>query len=100
MEVGKLTDLRIVGGHPALDLANTVAPRQAGAEQGEFLPDPAALLRWAHDVGIVDSADVHRIERSWSRSPGAAQAALADVLDLRVLVDSALAGQDLDRLHR
>ena len=100
MEVGKLTELRIVSGHPALDLANTVAPRQPGTAQLEFLSNPAALLQWAHQVGVVEAADVHRIEHSWSRSPGAAQAALADVLDLRNLVDHTLAGQDLDRLSR
>jgi predicted RNA-binding Zn ribbon-like protein len=100
LEVGKLTDLRIVGGHAALDLANTVAPRNPGDAQVEFLPDPAALLQWARDAGIVEPADVRRIERSWSRSPGAAQAALADVLGLRALVDRTLAGRDLAKLSR
>lgn len=100
MEVGKLTELRIVSGHPALDLANTVAPRQRGAAQVEFLSDPDALLQWAQDAGVVEPADVKRIERSWSRSPGAAKAALADVHDLRALVDETLDGHDLDTLSR
>lgn len=91
-------DLRIVSGHPALDLANTVAPRRPGTDQVEFLPDPAALLRWAPRIGVVNSADVARIERSWASTPGAADAALADVLELRALVDLTLAGQALDRL--
>jgi predicted RNA-binding Zn ribbon-like protein len=98
MEVGKLTDLRIVGGHPALDLANTVAPRVPGAAQVEFLPDPAALLQWAIRIGLVDAADAQRIERSWARAPGAAHKALADVHHLRSLVDRTLAGHDLDTL--
>ena len=38
MALGKLEELRIVGGHPALDLANTVAPRPPGAVRLEFLP--------------------------------------------------------------
>ncbi|MEV6629706.1 CGNR zinc finger domain-containing protein [Actinoplanes sp. NPDC051470] len=88
-------DLRIVGGHPALDLANTVAPRQTGDDQIEFLSDPAALLAWAPRIGIVTGADIERVERSWSP-----EAALADVLELRSLVDLTLAGQDLDRLSR
>jgi predicted RNA-binding Zn ribbon-like protein len=100
MDVGKLTELRIVSGHPALDLANTVAPRQPGAAQVEFLSDPAALLQWAHHVGVVEATDAHRIEQSWSRSTSAAEEALADVLDLRTLVDHTLAGQDLDKLSR
>lgn len=98
MEAGNLTQLRIVSGHPALDLANTVAPRPPGAVELEFLSDPDNLLRWAHRAGIVDAADVHRIEQSWSSSPGAADDALSDVLDLRTLVDHTLAGKDLDRL--
>jgi predicted RNA-binding Zn ribbon-like protein len=100
MEAGVLAELRIVGGHTALDLANTVAPRPPAAVELEFLADPAALLRWAHQVGVVATVDVRRIEQAWSRSPGAAKAALADVLELRALVDRTLAGQDLDRLAR
>jgi predicted RNA-binding Zn ribbon-like protein len=100
METGNLAELQIIGGHPALDLANTVAPRQSGASQVEFLSHPAALLEWAHRLGIVDTAELHRIERAWSRSPGAADSALGDVLDLRQLVDHTLAGRDLGKLSR
>jgi predicted RNA-binding Zn ribbon-like protein len=100
MEVGKLTNLRIVSGHPALDLANTVAPRPPGTVQLEFLPDPAALLQWAHRLGVVDTAELDGIERSWSEMPGAGQAALADVLALRALIDHVLAGRQLDALTR
>ena len=101
MEVGKLTDLRIVGGHPALELANTVAPRTPGAAHAEYLPDPTALLEWAHRIGLVDGADAQRVERSWARSPAVADKALAEVHDLRALVDRTLAGHDLDTLtHR
>jgi len=98
MEAGNLDDLRIVGGHPALDLVNTVAPR--GAVETEFLPDPEALARWAHHLGLVDAAELRRIRRSWSQTPGAGQAALDDVLALRALVDQALAGRRLDALTR
>jgi predicted RNA-binding Zn ribbon-like protein len=100
MEVGSLTQLRIVGGHPALDLANTVAPRPPATALLEFLPDPAALSRWAHHLGVVDTAELERVEESWSRVPGSAQAALADVLGLRALIDQVLAGQQLDTLAR
>lgn len=93
-------DLRIVGGHPALDLANTVAPRQPGADHVEFLPDPAALLRWAPSIGIVTDAEVDLIEHCWAAEPDLAPAALADVLDLRAMVDLTLAGHSLDRLSR
>jgi predicted RNA-binding Zn ribbon-like protein len=100
MDAGSLTELRIVAGHPALDLANTVAPRPPAAPRQEFLPDPAALLQWALRIGVVDGAEGRRIDRAWSRSPGAAEAALADVLALRALVDQTLAGRNLARLTR
>jgi predicted RNA-binding Zn ribbon-like protein len=100
VDVGKLTDLRIVSGHPALDLANTVAPRQSGAAYVEFLSDPSVLLQWARLVGVVKAADVPRIEQSWARASGSGAAALADVLALRALVDQTLAGRDLDTLSR
>jgi predicted RNA-binding Zn ribbon-like protein len=41
---------RIVGGHVALDLVNTVAPREPGGE--ELIGTPAALTEWAGRVGI------------------------------------------------
>jgi predicted RNA-binding Zn ribbon-like protein len=100
MEAGNLDDLRIVGGHQALDLVNTVAPRGPGAVETEFLPDPEALVRWAHRLGLVDAAELRRIRRSWSQTPGAGEAALDDVLTLRALIDQALAGRRLDALTR
>ncbi len=100
MLVGELAELAVVGGHPALDLANTVAPRPPGPVELEFLPDAAHVLEWARRVGVVDGAEAGRIERAWSRSPGSTDAALADVLALRALIDPVLAGQRLDTLTR
>jgi predicted RNA-binding Zn ribbon-like protein len=93
-------DLRIVGGHAALDLANTVAPRPPAAVEVEFLPDPDALLEWAQHAGVIDAAEAERVERAWTASPGAAEAVLADVLALRDLIDPVLAGEQLDVLSR
>jgi len=93
-------DLRIVGGHAALDLANTVAPRPPSAVEVEFLPDPDALLEWAQHAGVIDAAEAERVEQAWTASPGAAEAALADVLALRDLIDPVLAGERLDVLSR
>ncbi|GIE92912.1 CGNR zinc finger domain-containing protein [Paractinoplanes rishiriensis] len=80
----------IVGGHPALDLANTVAPRPPGAVEEEYLPDPEALVRWARLAGVIEADE--------PAEPSAA--ALADVLALRALIDPVLAGQQLDVLLR
>src|SRR5262249_40941046 len=57
----------VVGGHPALDLLNTLAsPR---GERVEFLPDGAALLRWLVASGLVDGAEARRLRRRFS-APG------------------------------
>jgi predicted RNA-binding Zn ribbon-like protein len=98
MEPGNLADLRIVGGHPALDLVNTVAPRAAGGVREEFLSSPEALLEWARLAGVISAAQAARLGETWSS--GAAAAALADVLALRDLAERVLAGQDLDVLTR
>ena len=43
-----------IGGHPALDLVNTVAWRHDPARIVDRLPDGAALVTWAAFVGVVD----------------------------------------------
>jgi predicted RNA-binding Zn ribbon-like protein len=96
MATAILDELQIVAGHPALDLANTLAPRLPDGL--DYLPSPAVLLAWAGRIGLVDRAEAEQITRAWSESPGAAEAALADVLTLRALIDPVLAGHDLDAL--
>jgi predicted RNA-binding Zn ribbon-like protein len=80
----------IVGGHPALDLANTVEPRLPGRVERDHLSDPAALVRWARRAGVLGEDE--------PAEPTAA--ALADVLALRALIDPVLAGDRLDVLLR
>ncbi|GIM91396.1 CGNR zinc finger domain-containing protein [Paractinoplanes toevensis] len=77
--------LRIVGGHLALDLANT-----ATADQ-EFLPGLPAVLAWAQRVEVLTEAEAEQVERS----PGDT---FAEVLRLRALVGETLAGRRLDTL--
>ena len=93
-----MTEFRILGGHPALDLANTVAPRQPGGE--DYLASPEALLSWAGRAGVVRPAEAERIGRAWQPAPGAAQAALADVRAVRAMIDPGLAGHGLGELTR
>jgi predicted RNA-binding Zn ribbon-like protein len=76
--------LRIVGGHPALDLVNTVAPRRpAGPEQHEYLAEPAELLEWAERVELVDSAEAASVAAAWRAAPGSGQQALRVALEVR-----------------
>jgi predicted RNA-binding Zn ribbon-like protein len=49
---------RIVGGHLALDLVNTVAPREPGGE--DFIATPATLAEWAGRVGLGPVGPVGR----------------------------------------
>jgi len=86
---------RFVGGHRALDLANTVAPRPPGPVERDYLSDPGALLEWAQRAGVVDPVEAERVSRAWRP-----EFVFADVLELRELVDDVLAGRRLDELGR
>src|ERR1700743_3362397 len=105
----------LVGGHTALDLGNTVAPREElpdGSRPQDYLTSPAALLTWAARAGWADAAGSELIAEAWRRSPGAGAAALDAVRDLRdalhvTLLDAAalvpqhpdVAAAALQRLH-
>jgi predicted RNA-binding Zn ribbon-like protein len=87
-----VTELPLVGGHPALDLVNTVerGTPAPGGQPLDYLADPPALLRWARRVRLVDEAEAAAIADSWERDPGAAWAALAAVRDVREALHVAL----------
>lgn len=107
--------MSLPGGHPALDLVNTVAPGEVlpdGSLPQDRLTDPAALLAWACRAGFVDTAESELTARAWQRNPGAGAAALDAVRDLRdslhvTLLDAAglvpqspdVAAAALQRLH-
>jgi predicted RNA-binding Zn ribbon-like protein len=105
----------LLGGHPALDLVNTVAPREVlpdGSLPQDRLTSPAALLAWARRAGFVDAAESELTARAWERDPGAGAAALDGVREVRdslhiALLDAAglvpqhpnVAAVALQRLH-
>src|SRR5215469_8854766 len=105
----------LLGGHRALDLVNTVAPREMlpdGSLPQDRLTSPAALLAWARRAGFVDAAESELTARTWEREPGAAAAALHGVREARdslhiALLDAAglvpqqpdVAAVALQRLH-
>ncbi|MFG2044233.1 CGNR zinc finger domain-containing protein [Dactylosporangium sp. NPDC048998] len=77
MESTDNPDLRLVGGHPALDLINTVEPRVPGAApEKEHLNTPQELLDWAVRARVVRADEVPRIQDAW-RGEQALAAALA-----------------------
>jgi predicted RNA-binding Zn ribbon-like protein len=46
--------IEAIGGHPALDLVNTVSWRLDPSRTVERIPNAAELVRWAEFVGLVD----------------------------------------------
>ncbi len=87
-----IAELPLVGGHPALDLVNTVergAPAATG-EPRDHLADPPTLLGWARRVGVVDDREARAVADSWERDPGSAQAALAAAREVREALHVAL----------
>ncbi len=49
-------DAHFIGGHPALDLANTVFDRANPAPDNDLLKAPADLLAWCESVGLFEAA--------------------------------------------
>jgi predicted RNA-binding Zn ribbon-like protein len=88
----EITELPLVGGHPALDLVNTVerGTPAPGSQPLDYLTDPPALLRWAHRVNLVDEAEARAVTDSWEQDPSSAHAALAAVRDTREALHLAL----------
>ncbi|WP_223167566.1 CGNR zinc finger domain-containing protein [Nonomuraea sp. SYSU D8015] len=111
-----VSELPLVGGHPALDLVNTVergvpAP---GWEPRDYVSEPAALLLWARRAGMIDEAEARAVTEAWDHDPGAAHAALEATREIRESlhlallataalapepIDAASCGAALDRLH-
>jgi predicted RNA-binding Zn ribbon-like protein len=77
-------ELRIVGGHPALDLVNTVTPRIPGRpEVYDYLRQPADLLAWSRRTELVDAAESAAIEAVWQGAPDLAEKALRATDEIR-----------------
>jgi len=88
-----MPDFAIIGGHPALDLANTVAPRADGGT--DHLATASDLLEWAQRAAVVSASEAARVSAAWSP-----EAALADVHAIRALIEPALAGRSLPEVSR
>jgi predicted RNA-binding Zn ribbon-like protein len=80
-----VAELPLVGGHPAVDLVNTLerGAQAPGVPPHDYLVDPAALLVWAGRVGLVDDVEAQTVSVGWDRAPGSAAAALAATHELR-----------------
>jgi predicted RNA-binding Zn ribbon-like protein len=78
-----VAELALVGGHPAIDLVNTVEPRLPVAERHDHLALPQHLLTWAQRAKIVDAAEARSVAAAWASSPASGGRALRAVRDLR-----------------
>jgi predicted RNA-binding Zn ribbon-like protein len=78
-----ISDLKLIGGHPALDLVNTVEPRLPERPPREHLVDPPALLVWAERAGLVGPAEAAATAAAWAEVPASALGALGAVREIR-----------------
>jgi predicted RNA-binding Zn ribbon-like protein len=81
----EIDQLPLVGGHPGLDLVNTVTPRVwIGADEPyDHLRDPATLLIWARRATLIDEREADAVAQAWALDPGAAHAALTAIREVR-----------------
>jgi len=70
------------GGHPALDLTNTVDNRPA-ARRRELLNSCLDLIAWSRQTGLLSPAPAEKLSRRARRTPARARAVLRQVALLR-----------------
>jgi predicted RNA-binding Zn ribbon-like protein len=73
-----------VGGHPALDLVNTVSPRLRGGDpEHDYLTSPAELLAWSRRIELIGTRDFSAVEGTWRSAPELAAKALRATVEIR-----------------
>ena len=84
--------LSLVGGHPSLDLINSVDRGEpaAGVPAHDFLSDPAALLVWATRTGLIDEQDTDGVAGAWGKRPALGAAALHCAREIREALHTVL----------
>ena len=78
---------KYIGGHPALDFANTVDRWDDGVPSGERLNSYADLVRWSVGAGTTGRAKSRHLAAAAARQPREAARVLARGLELRSLLD-------------
>ena len=84
--------LEFVGGHPALDLINTV-DWTSGGPAGERLPDYDRWVDWSERSGSLKPADARRLRARARRDPAGAARALQRVHAARDTLQRTLAAR-------
>jgi predicted RNA-binding Zn ribbon-like protein len=75
--------IELVGGHPAVDLVNTVSWRQDADRWRENLVVPLDLLTWADRTGVLDERQLVAMRSVIAQEPEAADDVLDRVRELR-----------------
>jgi len=83
MGTRSVREMKLVGGHPALDLVNTIAPRTDDDDQRDYLAAPDDLLTFCGLAGLADAQELAMVGSAWQASPKAAMRALTAVRDIR-----------------
>jgi predicted RNA-binding Zn ribbon-like protein len=78
------TELKIVGGDPALDFVNTVGDDRVADPLGDY----ASFAAWAARIEVVDAVAADRLAAIAGDRPAAAQRALAEARALRGVMDA------------
>jgi predicted RNA-binding Zn ribbon-like protein len=80
---GYIEELRIVGGHVALDFVNTVDGDPEGESRLESLRGYGDLVAWSGRVGLLDPEEAERLVRDAKRRTEEAEAVYRWALELR-----------------
>lgn len=89
--------IALIGGHPALDLVNTVSWRHDAGRWREDLAVPADLLTWTHRAGVLDEHHLPAMRSALAEDPTTAEGVLRRVHDLREHLYDHLTGYIDDR---
>jgi predicted RNA-binding Zn ribbon-like protein len=87
-----IADLRLDGGHLALDFVNTLGGLRSAepVAEDEHLRSFADVLAWSCRVGTLSERDAERLTRVARERPDEAEAAFRETRELRTLVDAAM----------
>ncbi len=85
-------DLPLVGGHPALDLVNTLerGVPVPGTTPRDFIPDATDVVAWAQRSGLLSPDEAVTVLRRWRREPSAARASVQALREIREALHIAL----------
>jgi predicted RNA-binding Zn ribbon-like protein len=75
--------IELIGGHPALDLVNTVSWRHDADRWRENLAVPLDLLTWIHRAAVLDEDHLTAMRVAMAEDPKTAEGVLRQVHELR-----------------